>query len=121
MRGLLVLLVALAAASAVNVPRGPCTSGEFKTDRKTRDVFRCSKAGKWTFHAKLLRPRDQKPMKALMSMKCKHNPDLKGAISGYVCDAERDMNVLDCLNTHVMYMCHAGEWHLYQMPPSGNK
>lgn len=117
MRIFIVLFAVLAASVAVKVPRGSCNSGEYKTDRKTRDIFKCSRAGKWTFHAKLIRPRDEKPMKALMSIKCENNPDLKGSIAGFPCDEVHNMNVLDCLNTHILYMCHSGEWHVYQIPP----
>lgn len=108
-------LVLLCVAYAVGTR---CNEQQFKTDTSTRTVYKCV-GGTWKFHGKMIRPRDMTPIKAAISNKCPNNPDLKSAISGFPCDAAHDMQVLDCLNTKMAYICHDTEWQIYVIRGSG--
>ena len=112
------LLLLLLVAVSFSKPLTACHEGQMHTDTETRKVFRCNK-GEWTFHAMLLRPRVVTPMKAHISKKCEHNPNLNGKIAGFPCETTKhDHHVLACLNTHMSYICFEKKWHIYEV---GNK
>ena len=111
----LLILALLATIGVAQIPKSKCFNGQFHTDTNKRNVYRCVGA-KWSFHGKLLRPRNVEPMKVLMALRCENNPNLHGAISGFTCNAKTDLNLLYCVNNKYQYICMNNEWKLYRLP-----
>ena len=111
------LLLLLLLLSSFTWAKQCSNVGEFKTNHDTRVVYRCTKDGKWGFHAKLLRPRENEaPLRAYIALQCPLNPDLNGPIAGFICDTtHHEMHLLNCLNTKIIYMCHFSRWSIYQV------
>ncbi len=94
-----------------------CRPGDFKTDKPNRDVYQCDKYRQWKFHARLMRPvpKNTTPTHVILSNKCENNPDLSGALSGFMCNASTNLNVLNCLNTKYAYICTENTWSVYMI------
>lgn len=93
---------------------GQCINHQMKTDKRTRSVYQCIH-NKWVFHGRMMRPKASPPQKALISNHCRNNPDLNHDIAGFTCDSKLDMNVLDCINTKIAYICHNNAWSVYMI------
>lgn len=106
---LLILLFVIVSAA------NPCRPGDYRTDPKTREVYLCTPKRQWNFHAKMMRQTSTLPKSALISNNCENNPDLVGSISGFFCNAQHEMAILNCINTKLAYFCLQGQWSVYMI------